>query len=163
MMQACAVHRFPDRPDTVWALAQPLVGSMGRGLAAPSLPCCHIQRVRSLGWSWKKGWLLVLTFLLFQRGPPGGHTNRQAVVCRCLSRAGIVPTGDSHEGASLLGEKRVVPFLAEGKAKTTVLGASVPTSGGLCKSCIPWTAGSGVLWLWVCGWLQISGLVGFGR
>lgn len=57
-MQACAVYCFPDHPDTVWALAQPLVGSMGRGLAAPSLPCCHIQRVRSLGWSWKKGWLV---------------------------------------------------------------------------------------------------------
>lgn len=40
-----------------------------------------------------------------------------------------MPTGDSQEGASLLGEKRVVPFLAEGKAKTTVLeqGAPVPT------------------------------------
>lgn len=30
-----------------------------------------------------------------------------------------MPAGHSHEGVSLLGEKRVVPFLAEGEAKAT--------------------------------------------
>lgn len=47
-----------------------------------------------------------------------------------------------------------MPFLAEQKAKATLLGDCAPTrvlmasgGGGLCRPCVPRTAGSGVLWL----------------
>lgn len=76
MMQACAVHRFPDRLGPCPASCR----KYGQGPGS-SQPTMLSHSTSSLEWSWKKGWLLVVTFLLFQRGPPGGHTSGQAVVC----------------------------------------------------------------------------------
>lgn len=76
-----------------------------------------------------------------------------------------MPSGDSHEGVSLLGEeKRVVPFLAEGEAKATELGASLPAMVLMNKQWGPLqilhSRPSGVVRLGG-GGLQLSGLVGF--
>lgn len=72
------------------------------------------------------------------------------------------------ECLSLGRKKRVVPFLAEGEAKATVLGGLSP-SHGVDEQAVGATADSAFQILWSFpagwgrggGWLQLSGLVAF--
>lgn len=74
-----------------------------------------------------------------------------------------MPTVDSHEGVSLLGEEGVVPFLAEGKAKATVLGADRVLMAKQRRPLQILPSFRGVLGPWGYRWVHTAGLVGFGR
>lgn len=78
MMKVRTLHPFPGCPDGVRALSQPCVVCVGMGLAArsPSGRCIH----RVL-YGDGCGCYRAVTSMFFQRGPPGGHTGGQVVVC----------------------------------------------------------------------------------